>query len=383
MSPVAFVPVKSPFLSSSSSSPSCPASDSSEAGLLLLRAQVKEALGMARLPKDLTTAYYFLHCYRASHRQRDTTAIDNNLARRWERDWEQVPCTTVLQNKLDLTNPKVYRPYFDAFIHFTNDCWNSLSGRMRTGEWNDAAHELFGRKWVDVVIPLDLLRKFFFATEDYPAIDRIRTAIDNNLALPAVAKWCRPFYHSTKLSPHRRYHYLQDLKTEAKRILFRGCINMDIVSCFQSLWWHELGGKAYSECTPNGWLLDPARKEKLHKKIAEDFGLDDPVDIKKMRQQLFSNYKNNHFISSGHVWYDTIRLKVVSDCERFACEVMGWEYPTSCHRVFTYLEGVVIERVRSVGDEALLMHDGVIYWRVDVEKLREAALPHLVKVEQW
>jgi hypothetical protein len=300
--------------------------------------------------------------------------MDNNL---------RVPCTSILQQKLGLTNKKVYEPYFNAFIRFTNSSWNSLSGRMRDGEWTEAAHSFFGSFCKGVSIPLDLHRKFFFATEDFPNITRITDTMDNNLReKPVWEKWCRPFYHSTVRSPHRRYHYLQSLKTEEKKTLFKGCINVDIVSCFQSLWWHELGGK---DCTlPFAYLLNPLLKADLHSKIANDFCIEVEEDIKTMRQMLCSDYRNGYPTSSGHAWFDILRQGVQSDCLKFGLLTMGWKFEeTNCHRVFTHLEGIVIERMRTVGDEALLMHDGVIYWKTDVDELKKAAHPHLLKVEQW
>jgi hypothetical protein len=53
----------------------------------------------------------------------------------------------------------------------------------------------------------------------------------------------RSYYHSTTSSPFRWYHPLQQTKKEVQPQVFKGCTNIDVTSCFLSLYWYEMGGK--------------------------------------------------------------------------------------------------------------------------------------------
>lgn len=340
----------------------------------LLKA-TKAALGMSRVPKNPGIVLYFLHCWRSSSHPtqqsnsstlrhptqpgnsstlRDPGDHPNSSTLRDGTQFLKAPCTTYLQGVLGVTI-RHYKPYFDAFVVFDkNGDYNHLAGRMRTLKcWTPLADDLFSRCTFE--IPVELHRTFYHSTEMAEHLQGTG----------------RPFYHSTATSPHRRYHDNQALPKEDKRVIYKGCTDVDIVSCFSSIWWHEMGGR---DCLlPNAWLLNPEFKDDLLELIMTTFGLESKEKAKVKRSTLFAE-RHRHSSGTGVEWWDNLHSHIL---EYVASQ------GTTCHELFTRHERRVIDRMVQAGAVALLMHDGIIFRQVDHVALRAAAGPHLLKIEQW
>ena len=312
---------------------------------------------MQRKPRGLNLFWYFLWCYK----QTTTSTIGNTL---------RSPDTLIIQKNLGMKEPD-YGPWFSKFCVWRfGGAYNYVNGKAREiKRWTDEAHALFG-KWSHLEVPFEIERLFYRETRDVSSSLSTST-IGNTLA--------RPFYHNTSSSPNRWYHPLQNLTTEQKKAAFSGCVNVDIVSCYTSIWWHELGGK---DCNlSNAWLLDPQHKDELYRLLMKDFGLATIAEAKEKRTSLTSDYRNRHRIATGVAWFDALHDRILEDTYRWARE-MNLQRPTA-HKVFTYLEWKIIERMLHTGDEVLLMHDGIIFKEVDINRMRDAASPHKLKIERW
>lgn len=355
--------------------------------------------------------WYFLWCYKKTHppsldnnlvaqsnethppsidgtlaqsKKTHPPSIDNNLAR--------APCTSVIQGRLKMIEPH-YAPWFKTFcIWRGGGMWSYVNGKQREMKrWTPAAHALFG-KWLHLTPPAALQREFYQKTRDISLTlqqqmeegtmgdDFDQTGAGTGLDGYATEGWDnRLYYYGTGKSPNRWYHPLQNLTKRQKKAVWSGHWNVDIVGCFPSIWWHEMGG---SDCTlPNAHLLHPDHKDEFYKLLMRDFNLTDPAAAKALRVTLTSDYKNRHRYKSGVPWFDALHDRILEDTYEFA-RVHGLTNPTA-HKVFTWLEWCIIERMLEAGEEVLLMHDGIIFKTVDIRRLREAAAPHKLKIERW
>jgi hypothetical protein len=219
-------------------------------------------------------------------------------------------------------------------------------------------------------VPEDIRRKFYHSTVDCETYHLAGMVVGGR----------RSFYHSTSSSPFRLYHPLQQTKKEVQPQVFKGCTNIDITSCFLSLYWHDMGGEVLSG-PDYYYLLNPLLKDDLHKKIAESFG---EGDAKSLRNNLTQTNKNGHITMTGVQWYDDLHHFVVGHARQWGREVLGWDYDECTpHKLFTFLELRLINRLIGCGTPVLRMHDGIIFKDVDIQSLKERAAPHLVKVERW
>lgn len=320
-----------------------------------IKDDVKAVLCMQRKPRNLNLFWYFLWCYKQT-----TSTIGGTL---------RSPDTTVIKDNFGMKEPD-YGPWFSKFCVWRfGGAYNFVNGKKRElKRWTPAAHSLF-QKWQHLPIPFDVERLFYRETRD----------VHHQLTYTIGGTLARPFYHNTSSSPNRWYHPLQNLTAEQKRAAFSGCINIDIVSCFTSIWWYELGGK---DCgLERAWLLDPQHKDELYRLLMDDFGLATVAEAKEKRTSLTSDYRNMHRIATGVAWFDALHDRILEDTYRWARE-MNLHRPTA-HKVFTYLEWKIIEKLLDAGDEVLLMHDGIIFRDVDVPRLKAAAAPHKLKIERW
>lgn len=218
-------------------------------------------------------------------------------------------------------------------------------------------------------VPQDILRKFYHMTLDCESSH-----------LTGIVGGGRRFYHSTSSSPFRWYHPLQQTKKEEQPKVFKGCTNIDIQSCFLSIYWHEMGGKDLSGPTFH-YLLNPLFKDDLHKKIEGDFP---HSDAKVLRNNLTQCNKNGHITLTGVQWYDDLHHFVVGHARQWGREILGWDYDECTpHLLFTFLELKLINKLIGCGTPVLRMHDGIIFKDVDIQSLKERAYPHLVKIERW
>lgn len=218
-------------------------------------------------------------------------------------------------------------------------------------------------------VPEDICRKFYHNTLDCEMSHLTGREVGG-----------RRFYHSTSSSPFRWYHPLQQTKKEEQPKVFKGCTNIDVQSCFLSLYWHDMGGKGISGPAFH-YLLNPLLKDDLHKKISQSFG---EGDAKSLRNNLTQCNKNGHITMTGVQWYDDLHLFVVGHVRQWGREVLGWDYDECTpHKLFTFLELRLINRLIGCGTPVLRMHDGIIFKDVDIQSLKQRAAPHLVKVERW
>lgn len=322
-----------------------------------IRDDVKAVLCMQRKPRGLNLFWYFLWCYK----QTSSSTIGSTL---------RSPDTLIIQKNLGMKEPD-YGPWFSKFCVWRfGGSYNYVNGKKRElKRWTAEACGLFG-KWSHLEVPFNIERLFYRETRDISSSLSTST-IGNTLA--------RPFYHNTSSSPNRWYHPLQNLTVEQKKAAFSGCVNVDIVSCYTSIWWYEMGGK---DCElPNAWLLSPHHKEEFYKLLMRDFNLTDRAAAKTLRQTLTSDYRNGHFYTSGVEWFDDLHRRILEDCYTYAT-VNDLTKPTA-HKVFTWLEWCIIERMLEAGDEVLLMHDGIIFRELNIPRLREAAAPYKLDIERW
>lgn len=331
-----------------------------------IKDDVKASLRMQRKPRHLKVFWYFMWCWKRDQGKVNTTptstTIDGTLTH-----WT-TPRTVILKENLDMKDPD-YAPWFDTFCVWRfGGAWNYVNGQVRQMKrWSDEADALFS-KWSHLEVPEDVECLFYPQTR--PISHHLTTTIDGTL---------RSFYHTTVRSPHRWYHPLQNIPSEQQRQIFKGCINVDIVSCYASIWWHELGGK---DCDlDRAWLLNPQHKDEMYRILMRDFNLKTTEEAKTVRTTLTSDYRNGHRYETGVQWFDALHDRILEDVYRWARE-NGMRHPTA-HKVFTHFEQTVVQRMLTAGDEKLLMHDGVIFSDVDIKTLKDAAAPHIVKIEQW
>ena len=331
-----------------------------------IKCDVKAALRMQRKPRHLKVFWYFLWCWKRDQGKINTTPTTTTIDGRLT-NWT-TPRTVILKDNLKMIEPD-YAPWFDNFcVWRLGGAWNYVNGQVRQMKrWSDAADALFS-KWSHLEVPEAVEQQFYPQTR--PTAPHLHSTIDGRL---------RSFYHTTVRSPHRWYHPLQNLPSEELRGRFPGCVNVDIVSCYASIWWHELGGR---DCElERAWLLNPQHKDQMYRILMQDFNLATTEEAKTLRTTLTSDYRNGHRYTSGVEWFDALHNRILEDAYRWARE-HGMRHPTA-HKVFTHFEATVVQRMVQAGDEVLLMHDGVVFKDVDARALKAAAAPHIVKIEQW
>jgi hypothetical protein len=332
-----------------------------------IKQDIKALLLMTRVPRSLDIFFYFLWCYRKQqtllNKTTTTTSIGSTL-RKKSTDL-LAPSTEVLQQKLGL-RIKDYDKYFDAFVIWKCKTSSSFQGRARTiNGWTDGAIELFN-KYADLKIPEEVERLFYLQTRD-----------TNTASIGSTLS--RNFYHRTRNS-YRWYHPDQSISSAEKKAMFRDHFNIDIVSCFSSIWWHELGGW---DCElENAQWLHTDHREHFLNIIKRDFNVSENADAKRIRSKLFSK-KRHHTENTGVIWFDTLREHIIEKSLAWGKHNLPEGIKLTVHNVFTYLEWQVVERCLQAGKEALLMHDGIIFSELDIKRVAHLASPHKLKVEKW
>lgn len=338
-----------------------------------IKCDVKASLRMQRKPRHLKVFWYFLWCWKRDQGKiynpaTKATTIDGRLTHM------TTPRTVILKDNLKMIEPD-YAPWFDTFcVWRLGGAWNYVNGQVRQMKrWSDEADALFS-KWSHLKVPYDIEMLFYPSARG--TTHHLTTTIDGRLTHEGSV---RPFYNNTVNSPHRWYHPLQNMPSELQRQIFKGCVNTDIVSCYASIWWHELGGK---DCDlERAWLLNPMHKDEMYRILMRDFNLSTTEEAKTLRTTLTSDYRNGHRYTSGVEWFDALHDRILEDVYRWAKD-NGMRHPTA-HKVFTHFEATIVQRMVTAGDEVLLMHDGVVFSDVDVQALKDAAAPHIIKIEQW
>ena len=162
--------------------------------------------------------------------------------------------------------------------------------------------------------------------------------------------------------------------------MFRGAFNVDIISCFTSIWWYDLQG--YDCELENAELLHPEHKMRLLEVIKRDFNVSDNVIAKRIRTKLTSS-KRHANEKTGVVWFDNLREHIIEKTLMWGEHNLPEDIIMTVHNVFTYLEWQIVERLLEAGEEALLIHDGIIFSELDKKKLIGKAWPHQIKIERW
>lgn len=275
------------------------------------------------------------------------------------------PQSMVMQRILQLKT-RDYRPYEEAFVVWSfSGTWNKDHGRARElKRWTHAAHDLFGR--CTFPIPDEFLIRLkqggLARVVPSPHMIDIRGILHPQ-------QW----YHTTASSPHRHYHSLQNLSKPVRSVLFRGLIDVDIVSAHGSIWWHELGGK--DSTASRAYLLDPEHTEYLLEDLMQTFDLKTPAEAKNKRSSLFNERAvvRGEEVRSGVPWFDELHDEILSVIRA---------HRTSGHELFTRYERRIIERLSApdCGDVHHWIHDGALYRSVDETRIRQAAHPHRLQI---
>ena len=259
---------------------------------------------------------------------------------------------------------------------FANGWYSYSSGRQReVKRYLPAAIQFFEEvRASGFEVPEDIRRKFYPDSLDCEM---------SHLVGRGRREERRSYYHSTTSSPFRWYHPLQQTKKEVQPQVFKGCTNIDVTSCFLSLYWHDMGGKDLTGPEYH-WLLNPHFKNELDQKIMIDLKCENIKAAKDMRNNLTQCNTNGHVTMTGVQWYDDLHHFVVDNSRQWGKEVLRWDYDERTqHKLFTFLELRLINRLIGCGTPVLRMHDGIIFKDVDIQSLKQRAAPHLVKVERW
>lgn len=327
-----------------------------------IKQDLKAMMQMTRAPRSLDIFYYFHFIYKKQQKliEKRTDSIGGTLRRK--RIELVAPSTKVIKEKLGFS-VKDYDKYFDAFVIWENKYYSSYQGRGRTIKgWSPAAVSLF-EKWKEVPCPEEIEKLFYIQT---------RTAdIGGTLS--------RSFYHRTKNS-YRWYHPDQNLSSDEKKQLFKGAFNVDIISCFPSIWWYDLGG--YDCELENAYLLHPQHRLRLLEVIKKDFGIDDNATAKKVRTKLTAS-KRHANEKTGVIWFDALREHIIAKTLKWGEQNLPEDIKLTVHNVFTFLEAQIINRMLEAGEEILLMHDGIIFRSLNRRLLEAKAFPHAVKTDRW
>ena len=276
-----------------------------------------------------------------------------------------------------ITNGDYIKQIDDAVVEWKYLGWyNYSSGKQReVKHFLPTAIQFFEEvKASGFEVPEDIRRKFYPDSLDCETYHLVGIGKREDR---------RSYYHSTTSSPFRWYHPLQQTKKEEQPQVFKGCTNIDVTSCFLSLYWHDMGGKSLSGPDYH-WMLNPLFKDELAQKIMADLKCKNLKEAKDMRSNLTQCNKNSHITLTGAKWYDDLHHFVVGHARQWGRNVLGWDYDECTpHKLFTFLELRLINRLIGCGTPVLRMHDGIIFKNVDIQSLKERAYPHLIKVKQW
>ena len=300
-----------------------------------------------------------------------------------------IPRPSALRARRGLCSSRDIKHLDERIVVWKYSGWyNYASGKQREVKaFKPEAVALFQSiKSTGYEIPADICRKFYhdaLSCETSGIRARVEELVPKVQGLLARASGVvRNFYNNTVKSPFRWYHPLQNTKRELQPILFKGCTNIDVVSCWLSLYWFEMGGKD-TRGPDFHFLLNPYLKADLEAKIVEDFKVS-LKEAKMLRNNLTMCNKNGHVTQSRVEWYDELHKWVVSHVRSWAAENLPWKWhEITPYRVFTFLEMKLIDKLISYGDPLLRMHDGVIFSSVDAEALSSAAYPHKIKFERY
>ena len=155
------------------------------------------------------------------------------------------------------------------------------------------------------------------------------------------------YYRNTQNSPFRLYHELQNLRKEERNSLFSGCLDLDIVSCFGSIWWHELDGQGTGL-----ELLNPQNSHMLKCQLACWFPGRSEQQLKCKRSTLFSGRLTYPPKSA----FDALQARVAEHVSDFTGDKF-----CNHHKLYTQVESGLMNRIYAIAPPILKIHDGAIF----------------------
>ena len=311
-----------------------------------LKAAVKKSLQMKREPRNLNIFYLFWTSYHYTK--------PNEMP---------FVATSVLQRRFKISSAK-YKKYFDGWVG--KFCGRPVKGlQCRYIEtWTPQFIQLMNET-KSISIPRTFFKELCYQTK---SINKQLLSIINNNNTPFSSPFT-DYYHNTKDSPFRWYHAAQGLTKQQKRQLFGGCYDIDIESCFSSIAYHDL--KIHDD------RLRPENKKYLRAAIMRDFRCDEPKS-KQWVSILFSQpYKH----SWGVKWFDQLHKLVTAHVDAWIQNNSSWapDGGWSYHKVFTFMEQRIMNKIITEDNLVLRMHDGCIMKEIP-HNLHQAVMPHKVSV---
>lgn len=220
--------------------------------------------------------------------------------------------------------------------------------------WKPVAQQLFD-KFVElnVTIPKSHWEKCRNKVED----------VSKDL-LPYLQPGHVTYYRNTSGSPFRLYHEVQNVKKEERNKMFSGCLDLDIVSCFGSIWWHDLEGKRL-----NLELLNPENSDALKTQLREWFPGKSDKQIKEKRSTLFSG----RLTYPPKTPFDYLQKTI----EEHVSDWTGNKY-INHHKLYTQREQGLMNRIYATTQPILKIHDGAIL-NPDTKIDSDILSPHKIK----
>jgi len=309
---------------------------------------VKSVLGMSKRPRNLGAIWCFYYAWNVG---KGSYVPDSRL------------------RQLGFTNQKDRDTYFNTFVKtFKQTDTNpmdtnsvSLSSHYVPGyrcrvikSWKPVAQQLFD-KFVElnITIPKSHWERLGNKVED----------VSNDL-LPYLQPGHVTYYRNTVESPFRLYHEVQNVKKEERNKMFAGCLDLDIVSCFGSIWWHDLEGKRL-----NLELLNPQNSVALMTQLKTWFPGKSDKQLKEKRSTLFSGRLTYPPVTP----FDYLQKTV----EEHVSDLTGNKY-VNHHKLYTEKEQGLMNRIYATTQPILKIHDGAILnpeTQIDTDILS----PHRIK----
>jgi hypothetical protein len=303
---------------------------------------VKESVGMKRTPRNLDVFWAFTHIWRRHNKS--SVESDTFLS------------TSILQNQLGICS-RITQPYFNAWTTIEEE-WSYTRYKCRNiVEWSPAFTEIMD-KVSDMSIPKKIIEAFSRSVT--PTSDKAKEIISrvwNKREIPNDDD----YYVSTKTSPFRTYHQIQNIPKSEKEKIFNGMYDVDLEQAFGSIAWNVLN---MSDCDlPYAWMLNPEMKNDFRKAVVSEFKLKTIDEAKTLICYLFSD-KYKH--SWGVEWFDNLHKEISSRVKSELGNTVSWkgneEKINTFHKFFTYHEQMIMSNLTSREDinEVVNVHDGLI-----------------------
>jgi len=324
-----------------------------------IKALVKSVLGMTRVPRNLGAIWCFYYAWKVGHgayvpdaklrllgfnQDHRDTYFNALIAEFNTHHTESSPTDTI---SVTLTEPSPSRPTISVTLTEPSPSSPTISGILRNytpgyrcrviKSWTPAAQVLFN-KFVElnITIPKSHWERLG---------DKVET-VSTDL-IPYLQPSHTTYYRNTPASPFRLYHELQNMPKEERNVLFSGCLDLDIVSCFGSIWWHELDGHRTGL-----ELLHPQNSHMLKCQLACWFPGKSDKQLKAKRSTLFSGRLTYPPVTP----FDALQAQVAEHVGDF----IGDKY-VNHHKLYTQVESGLMNRLYATAQPLLKIHDGAIF----------------------